>query len=319
MPNFPPYTWIENDRILTAPTETYVPNPKPEEGAAEGRPGPMAPGWRQDLVMPTLTEKAVAWLKGAAGKSQPFFLYFPFTSPHAPILPTDAFKGKSRAGPFGDYVVESDWAAGEVLKTLDELGIGDNTIVIFASDNGPEHYAYERMRKFQHRSPGPLRGLKRDIWEGGHRVPMIVRWPGKIPANTVTDGLMSQIDILATLASIVGFEIPAGSAEDSHNQWPLLGGAGDSSRTSLVHNTYKDHYAIRVGHWVLIAAPSGTVTKVPDWVNQQEGYVENDQPYALFDLSEDIGQKENLASSQPDRVQKMLAELARIRAHGEVR
>ncbi len=319
VPNFPPYTWIENDRVVTVPTEMYIPNPRPAEGAPEGRPGPMAPGWRQDQVMPTLTAKAVEWLRQAAADDKPFFLYFPFTSPHAPILPTEDFQGKSQAGPYGDYVAQSDGTVGQILQTLDELGVRESTLVIFASDNGPETYAYERIRTFEHRSAGPLRGLKRDLWEGGHRVPLIIRWPGRVPAGTVCDGLISQIDLFATLAAIVGQSLPPGAAGDSHDQTPLLFGQGESARNSLVHNTNPNHYAIRNGQWLLIAAPSGSVSKVPDWLVSQEGYDESPQEHGLYDLAADLGQRRNLAAVQPERVRAMLEQLARVRAAAEDR
>ena len=313
VPNFPPYTWIENDHVVAAPTEMYIPHPRPAEGAPEGRPGPMAPGWRQDQVMPTLTSQAVDWLKKAASEDKPFFLYFPFTSPHAPILATEDFQGRSQAGPYGDYVVQSDWTVGQILQTLDELGLRDSTLVIFASDNGPETYAYERVRTFEHRSMGPLRGLKRDLWEGGHRVPLIVRWPGHVPPGTVCDGLISQIDLFASLASILGCSLPAGVAGDSCDQTPLLFGQGESARTGLVHNTNPNHYAIRDGQWLLIAAPTGSISKVPDWLLRQEAFQDGPAEYCLYDLSADLGQRRNLALQQPARVQRMLQQLQQIR------
>ncbi len=151
--------------------------------------------------MPTLTDRGFDWI-GQQKKDQPFFLYFPFTSPHAPIVPTPEFVGKSKANGFGDFVVQTDDAVGRVLQALREHGLEENTLVIFSADNGPEQYAYARLKNFDHRSSGPLRGLKRDLWEGGHRVPTIMRWPGQIPAGTVNDGLLSQIDFYATIAQI---------------------------------------------------------------------------------------------------------------------
>lgn len=175
VPNFPPYAWIENDRLLTVPTDMYAPDPAPEEGNHEGRPGPMTPGWKLDAVMPRLTERAVSWIADQKDAARPFFLYFPWTSPHAPIVPAPAFKGSTGAGPYGDFVHQSDWSAGQILQALDDHGFRENTLVIFTSDNGPEHYAYDRVRARGHRSMGSLRGLKRDIYEGGHRVPMVMR------------------------------------------------------------------------------------------------------------------------------------------------
>jgi arylsulfatase A len=318
VPNFPPYTWIENDRVKQAPTVPYVPDPRPTEGAPEGRPGPMVVGWKQDAVMPTLTKRAVEWIGEQKGSRKPFFLYWPWTSPHAPIVPTTAWQGKTKAGGYGDFVAQSDHHAGQVLSALDENGFRDNTIVIFTADNGPERYAYERIRNHGHRSSGPLRGLKRDIWEGGHRVPFVVRWPGVVQAGAVTDGLMSQIDIMATLAAIVGFELPADAADDSHNQLALWKG-GESARTSIVHNTKPDHYAIRKDNWVLIDAPSGNVSSVPAWLVEASGYQKNPHPAALFDLRSDISQHENLFADQSQRVKELQELLIQTRETGEVR
>lgn len=318
VPNFPPYAWIENERVIEAPTVPYVPDPRPSEGAPEGRPGPMVAGWKQDAVMPTLTKRAVQWIAEQRGSDQPFFLYWPWTSPHAPIVPTKDWQGKTAAGGYGDFVAQSDHHAGQVLTALDEHGFRDNTLVIFTADNGPEKYAFERVRTFEHHSSGPLRGLKRDIWEGGHRVPMVVRWPGVVKAGTVTDGLMSQIDIMATLAAVVGAKLPNDAADDSHNQLALWKG-GESARNSIVHNTREDHYAIRADNWVLIDAPSGNVSGVPAWFAERNGYMKNPHPGALFNLRSDIGQLANLYADQPDRVEHLKQILARTRETGEVR
>ena len=318
VPNYPPYTWIENDRVTEAPTVPYVPDPKPAEGAPEGRPGPMVAGWKQDAVMPTLTRRAVDWIANQKGSGQPFFLYWPWTSPHAPIVPTKAWQGRSQAGGYGDFVTQSDDHAGDVLRALDENGFRDNTIVIFTADNGPERYAYDRVRNHRHSSSGPLRGLKRDIFEGGHRVPFIIRWPRVVEAGAVTNGLMSQIDVMATLAHVVGFQLPDDAADDSHNQIALWRG-GNSSRNSIVHNTKKDHYAIRQDNWVLIDARSGYVSGVPEWFANERGFSINPHAGALFDLNADIGQRKNLYGQDEQRVTQLRELLEATRQSGEVR
>lgn len=318
VPNFPPYAWFENDRVITPPTEPLS-TPKPTaEGSWEARPGPAVKDWDFWAVMPTLTDKAVEWI-GQQKQDGPFFLYFPFTSPHAPIVPAPEFVGKSTANGYGDFVVQSDDTVGRVLQALDDAGLAENTLVIFSADNGPEHYAYERVRKFNHRSPGPLRGLKRDIWEGGHRVPLVVRWPGVVPVGKVNDGLLSQIDLFATIASAVGADIPAGSAEDSYNQLGLLTGEAPSARDTLVHNTNANGYALRHGDWVLIATPTGAVSKVPRWFDQANGYVPHEHPGELYNLRQDLAQKNNLYAAQPEIVKELTALLEQIRSKGQVR
>ncbi|HUF62842.1 MAG TPA: arylsulfatase, partial [Verrucomicrobiales bacterium] len=316
VPNFPPYAWIENDRVLIAPTVAYEPDPKPNEGAPEGRPGPMVEGWKQDEVMPALTRKAVEWIAGRNDAGPPFFLLFSWTSPHAPILPAPEWQGRTEAGPYGDFVAQSDWCAGQVLQALDERGFRENTLVIFTSDNGPERYAYDRIRNHGHRSMGPLRGLKRDIWEGGHRVPFVVRWPGIVAPGTVCDALISQIDLLATIAAIVDAKLPAGAASDSFDQSALLRGERQGARPSLVHNTYRDHYAIRRDQWLLIDAAPGAVSNVPAWFDEANGYIPDGHPAALYNLREDLSQRHNLFAAYPGLVDELRGELRRIRERG---
>lgn len=318
VPNFPPYAWFENDRVITEPTVQMV-NEKPTaEGGWETRPGPSVKDWDFWAVMPKLTDRAVEWIEDQSAE-KPFFLYFPFTSPHAPIIPSEEFRGRSKANGYGDFMVQTDDAVGRVLRAIDAKGFTDNTLVIFSSDNGPEQYAYARFNKYDHRSMGPLRGLKRDLYEGGHRVPCIVRWPGRIPRERVCDDLISQIDWYATIASLLQVEIPAGNAEDSFNQWPLLTGTNSGARTSLVHNTNANSYAIRHGDWVLIEAKSGAITKVPEWFESKFGYGPNPHDGELYNLKQDLAQKNNRYSEHPDHVQELSQLLKTIRTSGTPR
>lgn len=318
VPNFPPYAWFENDRVITTPTVSLTTTAATAEGQWEARPGPAVKDWDFWAVMPELTKKAEQWI-GRQRKDQPFFLYFSFTSPHAPIVPTKEFTGKSQAGGYGDFVVQTDDTVGRVLAALEKHGFAENTLVIFSADNGPERYAYDRIKNSDHRSMGPLRGLKRDIWEGGHRVPFVVRWPGTVPAGKVSDGLISQIDLYATVAAIVGAEIPAGSAEDSYNQLALLKGSGPTARDTLVHNTNPQGYALRRGDWVLIDAKTGGVSPVPAWFDEANGYAKNSQPGELYNLKEDLAQKKNLYAEQPEKVAELKAVLSKLRINGQVR
>jgi arylsulfatase A len=200
---------------------------------------------------------------------------------------------------------------------LKEKGFDENTIVIFSSDNGAEVYAYERIQRFEHFSSGEFRGVKRDLWEGGHHVPMLVRWPGQVPAGRVADGLMSQIDVYATLAAVVGAKLPARSGEDSVNQLEFWRGQSASKRNSVVHNTNPKRYALRSGDWLLVDAPTGGISKVPAWFDDRFGYAKNTAKGELYNLREDRAQKQNLYSQNPDRVVAMQAELKRIRETGD--
>lgn len=319
VPNFPPYAWFENDRVISSPTEPLTITPETKEGSWEARPGPMTPGWDFYAVIPHITDKAVAWINQQRGKDAPFFLYAPFNSPHAPIVPTEQFNGKSGAGGYGDFMVQTDAECGRILQALKDNGFADNTLVIFTADNGAERYAYDRIRKFDHRSSGPLRGLKRDLYEGGHRVPFIVKWPGMVQPGTVSDALLSQVDLMATLAAVVGYELPANSAHDSFNLLPVWKENAPSPRSSIVHNTFDNAYAIRHDHWLLIANKTGAHSQVPAWFDQQFGYAKNTLPGELYDLSSDLAQKKNLYGVMPEKVRELTTLLTQIRTTGQVR
>lgn len=319
VPNFPPYAWFENDRLLAAPDAPLALNQQTAEGNWECRPGPMVAGWDFYAVVPRLAAKAVEWIEREGTKPGPFFLYVPFNSPHAPIVPSPEFVGKSQAGGYGDFMVQTDEKVGRILQALDARGLRENTLVIFSADNGAEGYAYERIRQFGHRSSGPLRGLKRDLWEGGHRVPFLVRWPGVVEAGAVSDALTSQVDLMATIAAIIGFPLPAGVAEDSHDLLPVWKARAPSPRRTVVHNTHANGYALRHENWLLVAAKSGGITRVPPWFDTENGYRPIDQPGELYDLASDLGQRNNLYSAQPAKVAELTERLAQVRAKGQVR
>lgn len=317
--NFPPYAWIENDRLVLPPDTTLTAVPgKPKEGEWECRPGPARSDWDFYQVLPTLTRKGVEFIRSRKGKDQPFFLYFPLPSPHAPIIPTAEFDGKSKAGAFGDYVAQTDDSCGQLLAALRESGLESNTIVVFSADNGPEVYAYARDEKFDHWSAAPFRGLKRDIYEGGHHVPFVVRWPGVVKPGVVTDALISQVDLMATFANLVGFSLPKDAAEDSFDFLPWLKGeAKCSPRTLMVHNTKARDYAVRSGDWLLVDARSGYGQVAPPKWNEKHGQGPDDgQPIELYNLKEDIAQRHNLASKFPERVTELQALLKKIREQG---
>ncbi|MCP5531753.1 MAG: arylsulfatase [Akkermansiaceae bacterium] len=318
--NFPPYAWIEDDKLVKAPdTQLASVLPKaPKEGSWECRPGPACADWDFYQNLPTLTTRAVEYVASRKGKPQPFFLYVPFPSPHAPIIPTEEFDGTSKAGPYGDYVAQTDDACGRILTALKDAGLGDNTIVVFSADNGSEIYAYERDRKFDHWSSAPFRGIKRDTYEGGHHVPFLIRWPGVTKPGAVSDALISQIDLMATFASVVGAGLPPAAAADSHDFLPYLKQqAATGPRDTIVHNTRKDDYAIRHGRWLLIDGKSGNARPVPKaWMEKHKTPPDDGSSVELYDMEEDPGQRHNLATEHPERVAEMQALLNEIRTRG---
>jgi len=317
--NFPPYCWIENDRVAKAP-DTMMDTSKwkkIKEGNWECRPGPMASDWDPYQNIPTTTRRGVEFIQSQSDSEKPFFLYFAFPSPHAPIIPNDKFDGKSKAGAYGDFVYETDDACGQLLAALEESGQADDTIVIFTADNGPERYAYARDKNFDHWSAKPFRGLKRDIYEGGHHVPFVIRWNGVTKPGSVCDALVSQIDIMATLANMLDFELPDDAAEDSHDLTPLLTAKADSVRNTHVHNTKNGQYAIRDGNWLLIDAKTGYISRVSkEWETKYKYPPDDKGAVELYDLSQDIGQRNNVAADHPERVTKMQVLLKSIQDQG---
>ncbi|MBD3628216.1 arylsulfatase [Cyclobacterium sp.] len=318
--NFPPYAWVENDRLVEAPTEIMDINDigfEVKEGNWEFRPGPKVKGWNPYEVLPTITEKATEWI-GQRTNEKPFFLYFSLPSPHAPIIPNDEFDGKSKAGAYGDFVNQTDWVIGQVLKAIEENGFEENTIVIFTSDNGPERYAFERGEKYGHFSMGQLRGLKRDVWEGGHRVPFIIKWPGHIPPGSRSEKLVSQIDIMSTLADLTETALTEGTAPDSYHFLPELSGTPERfpQREFLIHNTMENRWAVRQGDWVYINDSTGQHTNMPDSFFQLRGYHDFDSPGLLFNLNEDSGQRINHYASYPEKIESMERLISESKAKG---
>lgn len=320
--NFPPYAWIEDDRMAQIPDTMKDESkwPKIKEGRWECRPGPMVTGWNPYDVLPTLANKGVQYIESRKGQNKPFFLYFAFPCPHAPIIPNDEFDGKSGAGPYGDLVVQTDHIVGRLLDALDKARLTENTVVVFTADNGPERYAYRRDEAFNHWSSAPFRGLKRDIYEGGHHVPLIIRWPGVFESGTAHDALVSQVDLMATFASIVGYDLPDDAAEDSRDMLPYLRGQTDHVREAHVHNTYANQYAIRHGDWLLIDAKDGYRSGgYQAWEKRHNYPPDDDQPVELYNLAEDIGQRHNLSVDHPERVENLQSRLKEIREAGRTR
>ncbi|MFT5130013.1 MAG: arylsulfatase A [Rhodothermales bacterium] len=314
--NFPPYCWIENDRFLTIPTKPVMKS-KPLAGGGGFRAGPMAESWNPFDILPTITEKTVEWISQQKA-DQPFFAYLAFNSPHYPIVPNKEFHGKSKAGFYGDFVIETDAMVGKVLAALNKAGLAENTIVVFSADNGPETHAFERLGKFGQWSSGKFRGVKRDIYEGGHRVPLIVRWPGQVKAGSVSDEVVNQVDLAATFARVVDYSLGKDEAQDSYNLLPVLKGEDYARplRTATVQNTSANKFALRQGDWVLIDAPSGSSKKEsPSYLKHfgLEAYPK-DAPGLLFNLKDDPGQKKNLYAQHPELVERMRSLLKRYRA-----
>ena len=265
-------------------------------------------------MLPRLTKKVVEYIDSRAGKEDPFFLYVPLGSPHTPILPSKAWQGKSKLGKYGDFVMETDAVLGEISKALKKHGMSENTLVIFTSDNGCSKAAdISKLAAGGHQVSAHLRGSKADIWEGGHRIPFIVRWPGKVAPGTHSDQLICLTDLLATTAGVLEEKIPAGSAEDSVSFLPALSGKPIvSTRRGVIHHSVSGHFAYRLGKWKLaLAKGSG------GWSSPKENKVPADQPPAqLYDLESDPSETTNLYLKKPEVVKRLLTHLEEDVARG---
>ncbi len=278
--------------------------------------------------LPDSAKKVVEYIEACGGKggnpkfnldrNKPFFLYWDPPSPHEPIVPNKEFRGKSKAGPYGDFVIEIDHYIGQILDTLDRMKLADNTLVIFSSDNGPEQICYPRAQKYDHYSMGKLRGVKRDLFEGGHRVPLLVRWPGVVKPNTTSGALVCLTDWLATFAAITHQPLPNTAGEDSFNLLPLLQGQPPKApaRSSILHHTHTRKFAIRDTQWLYIDNKTGQCSREPEWFRKHRNVKAHKFPGELFDLKADPQQTINLYAKHPEIVKAMAAKLKAQRKAG---
>jgi arylsulfatase A-like enzyme len=297
VPNWPPYCFIENDRTVGIPSTLLAPEKlKSHQASLQG---PALPDWPLEKILPTLGDRACAFLADAAAKPEPFLLYMPLTAPHTPLAVTDEWKGKSGLIPYADYVMQTDAVVGRVLEALEKSGAADRTLVVFTSDNGCAPYiGAKEMEAKGHYPSGPLRGYKSDAWEGGHRIPFVVRWPGVVKPGAVCGQLVHQADLMATFAEVLGAKLPDTAGEDSVSLLPLLKGGDAPVREHAVSCAASGVPALRQGPWKLIAGPAGG------------------QPVQLYNLAEDLGEAKNLAADQPERVAAMKTLLEKLIVDG---
>jgi arylsulfatase A len=315
--DMPPYIWIENDRTVGVPTVEK----------AFHRPGPAHADFEAVDVLPALVRRAVDYIHAHAQRkraARPFFLYLALTAPHTPLVPTPQWAGKSRLGLYGAFVMETDWAVGEVVSALDRSGLGESTLVILTSDNGYAPYAgvesafrenaVHELESRGHFPSGPYRGYKADIWEGGHRIPFIARWPGNVrPASTSTQTICLT-DLMATSAELVGARVPPDAGEDSVSILPALRGTDRGPlRDATVHHSVDGRFSIRQGRFKLIlCAGSGGWSRPRDAEARELGL----PPVQLYDLEADPGERHNLQGRHPEVVARLTKLLERYVAEG---
>ncbi len=304
--NMPPYCFFENDHVVGSPNVVKHPLNYGNTKA------PMVADWDNRQIGPTFAKQAVQFITRAHQRDprSPFFLYLPYQAPHRPCTPPEMVQGKSQAGRRGDMVVELDWAVGQVLDTLQRLGLEDNTLIFITSDNGAtpgDTFPPEAMQRngniygktYGHKSCGDWRGYKSQIWEGGHRVPFLVRWPGHVAEGAVSDELVCLTDFFATVAAVLGKPLPAGAAPDSENILPALLGQPDRkpAREALVHHDFAGRFAIRQGDWKYVAPANSTRRRAADG-----------QAAQLYNLRSDPVEQRDAIAEQP-QVAKRLASL----------
>ena len=318
------YAFIDGDRIPVPPTKKINKKELPNHAySRDCRPGMVADNFDHEEVDLVFLRKSQEFLqqhvKTTPGK--PFFLFHSMQAVHLPSFPAEQFKGKTQAGPHGDFIFEMDYIVGELLKTLEDLGVADNTLVMFASDNGPEIQSVIEMRKtYDHDGARPWRGVKRDQWEGGHRTPFIVRWPGKVTPGTTSDQLLSLTDVMATCAEITGAALPNNAAEDSYNMLPvLLGTQGNTPvRRFMLMQTVFLEMSIRDGQWKYLDH-QGSGGNNYSRINLKPYDLKDTDPQApgqLYDLKNDPGETTNLYSQHPEIVTGMKAQLEIFKSSG---
>jgi arylsulfatase A len=301
-----PYFYIRDRKPTMAPTESIEANENVGEEenwnhiqGAFWRAGNIAPDFKMDEVTPKFAEEASKVIETHEGK-KPLFLYLALPSPHTPWVPTKEFVGKSGAGMYGDFTMQVDSVVGKVVGSLEKAGMTDNTLIIFSSDNGPVWYEKDEER-FGHKSVGPLRGCKASVWEGGHRVPFITKWPGKVSSNSTSHQTIAFADFFATCAEIVGHKKHSkDQAEDSVSfLQTLLNPCDAKPRPPLLH----ERQVIRDGEWKLIATKGSRGFNAPKGVKYG---------IELYNLSKDLSEQNNLAEKMPEKVEALSAKLQKI-------
>ncbi len=290
------------------------------------REGPRGEGFDPGLVLGQLTDEAVDYINRRSGENNPFFLYFPMTAPHKPVWPTEAFQGKTDLGPYGDFIHQTDWSVGQVLEALEKNGINGNTLVIFSSDNGsymfrrqPEELDHlddpgiQGYHPSNHEANAMWRGTKADIWEAGHHIPFIARWPGRIESGIQCKETICLTDVMASVAEITDFSLPDTAAEDSFSLFPLLKGKGwPVPRAPVVHHSGNGMFSLREGKWKMVFGSGSGGRQKPVGKPFEE-------PYFLFDLDNDPSESKNVIDDFPEVAGRLTGLLDKLMNNGRSR
>ncbi|MBI3471882.1 MAG: arylsulfatase [Candidatus Solibacter usitatus] len=305
-----PYLYFENDRVVEKPTSNTAGQNSPR--GVFWRPGAIAPHFDIPEVLPALGGKAVSMIRERSRRPEsPFFLYLALTAPHTPWVPKPPYLGRSKAGLYGDFVAQVDDTLGRVLQALDDNKLADNTLVVFTSDNGAD-WKVEDKARYAHRANANWRGEKADIWDGGHRIPFLARWPGRIKPGT-TNELGCLTDLMATLAGIVDYKLPKNAGEDSYDLLPaLLGKKGKPIRDAVVHHSSLGMFSIRRGEWKLELGLGSGGFSPPRHLDPAPGGPQGQ----LYNLAKDPAETDNVWLKYPDVVAQLTALLDRYKQQG---
>jgi arylsulfatase A-like enzyme len=309
-----PYLYFHNDRPVEKPTAQIAASSSPR--GVFWRAGARAPGFELEQVLPTITTRAVESIRERARTpADPFFLYLALTAPHTPWLPRPEFRGKSQAGDYGDFVAQVDDTFGRVLKTLDETGLAGNTLLIVTSDNGAD-WKVEDKARFAHRANADWRGEKADIWDAGHRIPFLARWPGHIAPNTTTAELGCLTDLMGTVAEVVDYKLPDTAGEDTYSMLPaMLGKKGKPIREAVVHHSNLGMFGIRQGDWKLEFGLGSGGFSDPRTEDPKPGGPKGQ----LYNLASDPAETNNLWLDRPAEVARLTALLEKYKSAGRSR
>ncbi len=321
------YAFIEGDRIPVPPTGILDKTGLPQHDySRDNRPGMHAPGFDLEEIDQVFLRRSLHFLEEHVGEraGQPFFLFHSMQAVHLPSFPSREFQGRSGAGPHGDFILEMDHVVGRLMEALRAHGLEENTLVIFTSDNGPEVPTVLAMRRdHDHDGARPWRGVKRDNWEGGHRVPFLIRWPNRVPAGTVSDQTLCLTDLMATIAALTGAALPEDAGEDSVNLLPVFLGEdeGEPVREYTLHQTISLALGIRWGRWKYLdhrGSGGNDYGRDGRWGMKAYALPETapDAPGQLFDLEADPGETTNLYFEHPEVVERLRAKLYEFRESG---
>ena len=299
--NMPPFVYMENDKAVMEPSGKSV-QTRAQNPYAYWINGDISEDFVHEEVLPTFVDKAKAYIKEKADDDEPFFLYLPLPAPHNPILPIEPWAGKSGINPYADFVLMIDDLMGEIFQTVKESGIEENTLIIFTSDNGCAASAnYSVLTEKGHNPSYIYRGKKGSYYEGGHRVPFLVKWPKVIKANSVCDETICTTDFMATCADLVNYSLKDDEGEDSYSMMPLFMQQNGFKREATIHHSKTGIFAIRKGDWKLIISPNSGLT--PDGKPEKSTKVLPEE--MLYNLKSDIAETTNVAEQYPEKVEEL--------------